>query len=92
MPAKIVPKVYVTVIQDTSVNVVTLSLFKNNAAISTGINVAIPAGTVAGTKFTISGAGLSNFSTADDMDMRLDDPAGDAGGVVQVSVSVLYAC
>lgn len=78
-----------TVLADTSANQVTLTIFKTGVATAVVLN--IPAGTAANTKFT---NGLVNlfFGDTDDLDLRLDDPAGDAGGVVQVSAVLEFAC
>jgi hypothetical protein len=77
----------VTSLSNTSANAVTCTLYKNGAP--TAMQVSIPAATVANTKFVDSAHPIF-FTDGDDFDLRLDD-AADVGAIVNVSALLEYA-
>lgn len=77
----------VTSISNTSANAVTCTLYKNGVA--TAMQVSIPAATAANTKFVDSAHPIL-FADGDDLDLRLDD-AADVGAQVNVSAGLEWA-
>lgn len=80
---RFITRLRVSVVGNTSANAVTATLIKNG--VPTAMQVTIPAGSVA------SQSNLTSrvlFLDSDTFDLRLDDPVGDAGGVVSVSASL----
>lgn len=78
----------VTNIFNNSVNATTVTLYKNGVA--TAMQVSIPAGSAAYTKFQ----DLSHpilFGDNDDYDLRGDDPAGDSAGGVNIAGALEWA-
>jgi hypothetical protein len=84
---RIISRLRVNSLTNSSANAVTCTLYKN--AVATTMQVSIPAGSAANTKFVDSAHPIL-FADGDDFDLRLDD-AADVGGVVNVSALLEYA-
>lgn len=83
---RFITRLRVSVVGNTSVNAVTVTLIKNG--VPTGMLVTIPAGSVAPQSDLTDRVLLLDTDT---FDLRLDDPAGDPGGVVSVSAALEWS-
>jgi len=85
---RFIQRLRVNVVVDTSVNPVTVTLYRNGIPAIPAMSVNIPAATPANTKFVASAVVL--FTDVDDLDLRMDDGVADPGGIVRISAALEY--